>query len=395
MQYSYNELDIDTSTHKGKYVGIFDDHNIPEIPTSAFLVFLRDYKGVSLSTLHSYASTLVHFLNTVYASPSVRSWDRITPTQVKHYLENDRAVNLKSSSIEGCISRLKQFFEWANENGWLEESLKLSWILSHEKMAELKQYQAQQASTDPLSLFSQYISPSEFKFFLRFNPRKRSFERARDEIVLSLAYLSGFRSAETVNPDNINLKRIKKAIEDANDQGLKGFYLSIIGKGLNGGKVRNVYIPPELKNKILAFIRGPLKRKCPKADLLICKMVKGQSLPLETHHATSLFGETLNKLLSEGEIEETSAWRAHAKYRRFHSLRHSYATNFAMEIRLGKGFEKTLQERMGHAHITTTHIYLHFEAVLAGDHQAANKFGFNPDAGTCLESTQELINDQD
>ncbi|MGP9635148.1 tyrosine-type recombinase/integrase [Halomonas sp. AOP43-A1-21] len=393
MRYSYHELDIDTSTYKGKYVGIFNNRTVPEIPTSAFLAFQRDHKGVSLRTLHSYATTLVHFLNTVYASPTVRAWDRITPSQMKHYLENDRAVKLKSSSLEGCISRLKKFFEWCYENGWLEETFKYSWKLSHERMYELKQHQAQLASTDPFSLFSQYISPAEFKYFLSFNPRKRSFERERDEIILKLAYLSGFRSAETVNPVNITLTRIKKAVINAESRGFKGFYLDIIGKGRDGGKVRTVYIPSELKGQIISFMRGTLKRKCPKADLLICKVNKSKSAPLETHHATSLFGETLRKLLAQGAIGDSSAWRAHEKDRRFHSLRHSYATNFATEIRLGNGAEKVLQERMGHSHITTTHIYLHFEAVLAGDQLEANKFGFNPDSSKWITRFQDLIND--
>lgn len=313
---------------------------------------------------------------------------------MRYYLEEDRAKVLKSSSLKQTISQLKTFFDWVYLNGWLDNKFQYSWKLSHEKSRQLNLYQAQQNSTDPFNLFEQYISSMEFDFFLGFVPRKRTFERERDSIILKLAYYSGLRRAEIVDPHNISLKRIKAAIKSSEDQGIDGFYLDIIGKGKSGGKVRKIYVPPRLRKEIEAFIRGPLKRRCPLADLLICKVIQSKTFPLNKNHATALFNDTLNNLLSIGDVGRTREWRTHEKQRRFHSLRHSFATNYASVLRDNSEPIKRLQERMGHTHESTTHIYIHFEALMAKDFRRADQYSFDPHKIDKNKAWEELSDDQ-
>src|SRR5690606_38931303 len=97
------------------------------------------------------------------------------------------------------------------------------------------------------------------------------------------------------------------------------------------------------------------------------------TLALSSQHATNLFTQMRKSLLENGELEASRNWRI-ANKRSFHSLRHSYATNFADEILAKKQPLELLVERMGHADVSTTKIYLWFSAKRAGDAQAAQKY---------------------
>lgn len=374
MPYVYRKVQVSTATHRGTYISIADKTTFdPEVITSAFLVSLQQ-SGLSLKTIEKYASTIVHFLNAVYASSSVdKDWTNIKDQHLSAYQET-RAYELAPGTHTIVISNLKALFDWCFEYGWLDNPLGYSWKLPYEKQREIKEYRAEVKSRDPFNLFARYISKSDFDYLLTFNPRKKSFERVRDEIILKLGYYSGLRRAETVDPVNISLTKIKRAISEASKAGLEGFEITIIGKGKDGGKSRTVYIPPSLRRQIESFIRNELKRKAPNSDLLICRVENGAVSPLSEEHATSLFREAKAKLLEKGDVNLIRAWVKNERTRTFHALRHSYATNFADEIIRGDADLDLLQERMGHEHYDTTKIYLWFAAKRSGDQRMAQKY---------------------
>lgn len=376
MYFKHKLISVETETTKAGYFVLYDEDTMQiELPTTAYLVDMRD-NGSPNTTIINHAETLKHFLNHVYSKPLVRNWNKVHRPEMEAYI-NARARDLKETSFNSNISRLKGFFGWVFKTGWLDQPAIYKWNPDNEIMRKKKEEaleSSRHSSSDPFNLWHQYISPTEFEYFLGFNSRKATFLRERDEIIFKLGYYSGWRRSETINPTNINLSRIKDAIREADKNGLNGFTLNIIGKGKKGGKVREVYIPAPLKEQILNFINGSLKRNVPNSDLLICKVVGGEAKHLGIKHPTNLFAETLRNLLAEGEQEDSHEWRRNEATRRYHSLRHSYATNEATIIRLNNDSMKRLQQRMGHTYPESTDIYIHFEAVMAGDLKRAELY---------------------
>lgn len=354
----------------------------PDVPTS---IFLLTHKG-SPHTIENFAYTLCKFVNSVVESKSVNcDWRNLND----HHLQNYHialAKTLRTSSLSVEVSRLKTFFDWAWESGWLDRPFIYDWKLQHSVSRQLIADKVLDPNhnledKDPFGLYGQYIPEDDFNLALMYLPRKSIWERIRDDIVMRLGYYSGMRAAETTDPTNIGLKHIQNSIKRANERGLTGFELKIIGKGKNGGKPRTVYIRPEERRLIEHYMRNELKRQTPKATLLIGKRNGESTTVLSKKHSTLLFREIAKKLLIEGGREETRAWRENEVYRSFHSLRHSYATNFAADrVNIGLDPIDLLMERMGHRHRTTTQIYLWFAAKRAGDNQTANKYVSSLDA---------------
>lgn len=374
MKYKKSTISFPDRPHAPTYVGIFDISTLaPDIPACAFLIHQRDSNGSSRATQHNYADTIVHFLNAVAASPTLNGNWRIL--QAKHLAayHQERAFELKAGSLDVMCNRLKTFFDWCYESGWIDGRFNYNWKLPYELERKVKEHGGAAKSQDPFDLFGQYIPESEFEYALGFLPRKRSYERIRDEIVMRLAYSSGMRASETVDPHNINLKHIKESLRISRENGLEGMELPIIGKGARGGKPRTVYVHPDVVRRIDSFMRNELARQTPDAILLIGKKSDTRTSPLGWQHATNLFTEMRDNLLEKGELEATRNWRI-ANKRSFHSLRHSYATNFSDEIRMKKQPLEILVERMGHADVSTTKIYIWFSAKRAGDEQTAQQY---------------------
>lgn len=356
------------------YLGICDSRTrVPDMPACVFLINLRDAQGASEKTQHNYADTILHFLNAVAASPSLNGdWRLLEDKHLAAY-HKERAFELKQSSLDVMCSRLKVFFDWCYESGWMSKRFNYSWTLPHQFERKVKESRGAAKSQDPFDLFGQYIPEADFEYALGFLPRKKSYERIRDEIIMRLAYYSGMRAAETVDPHNIALFHIKECIKQSREKGLEGMEWPIIGKGSRGGKTRTVYVPPAVVRRIESFMRNELARQAPDATLLIGKKSDSRTLALSSQHATNLFTQMRKSLLENGELEASRNWRI-ANKRSFHSLRHSYATNFADEILAKKQPLELLVERMGHADVSTTKIYLWFSAKRAGDAQAAQKY---------------------
>ena len=373
MRYVVTETHYPEKLGQPTYLSIRDQKTrLPDIPSSAYLIYLRNQKGSSRTTQRNYADTISHLLNAVAASSVIcGDWRKLEPQHLASY-HRLRARELADSSLDVMVSRLRTFFGWAYESGWLNFPTPYSWRLPHEEEANLKVMRADQRSRDPFNLWGQYIPETEFKYFLTFNPRKSSYERIRDEIILKLGYYSGLRRSEIVHPDNFNLSRVRKAIKTSDDHG--GFELKIIGKGSHGGKVRTIYVTPEVTRQITSFIANELKRQTPDATLLIGKRKEKNTEPLNVNHATNLFTEIADQMLINGDAAKTQVWRSKVASRSFHSLRHSYATNFGGEVNLGRQEKELLMERMGHAFSETTEIYLWFSAKKAGDKEVADRY---------------------
>ena len=335
---------------------------------SAYLFSMTKDHGARLNSVKSYAATLVSFLNTVGEDPKIESFADITDKQMRAYLEliliDHKKV--KVTTVDQYISRLNQFYEYCYKAGFIEDKPHFSFQLSDAKKRESKLGGGRINSLDPFRLGEQYIPIQEFTELLAYKPRVGDYENERDDIVFKLGYFSGLRASETVSEDNFKISRIKQSISEADKKGDDGFLLWIIGKGSNGGKSRQIYVPSHLRQQILRFINT--SRSNILGDLLICKSNGAQ---LHERHASDTFSDAIDSLIkANGSFSD--AWKNN-RIRSYHSLRHSYATNLAQWLKERGLPRHLLNERLGHEDDLTTLIYIHFNAIITNDIDTQNE----------------------
>lgn len=346
--------------------------------TSLYLTSLvrgeRGRDAVALTTAEAHASTLCQLINEVEKDPFIEHWKDLTDEQMNIYLEIVLLQNkgVSANTVLQYIERLKSFFDWCVENSWFPRERGFSWQLSPGVMRDIKRHKSQAGSLDPFDLPKKYIDEQDFIDLQGYKEAGSEFEQERDGLILDLGYYSGFRAAETIDPDNLSIKKILAAIELSEKQGKAGIEINIIGKGSKGGKTREIYIPEPIKNKILRFIRGAHHRATKgSTDLLICKRDGG---PIKTRsHASKVFNKAKKNLIKSGKKQHLKRWSL-SDDKVFHCLRHSYATNLASWCYDNDKAYQLVQDRLGHSEFSTTKIYIHFSALLRGDTKTANEY---------------------
>ena len=181
-------------------------------------------------------------------------------------------------------------------------------------------------SLDPFGLYAKYLSYKDFETLSGYVVKKNARLRRRDELILRVAYETGCRGAEIVDPDNFSIPRIRSELKKAESSQRNEFLYAIIGKGRGSGKVRKIAFPTALAKDILRYANTP----------------------------------------------NLDMWIRHSRTRTFHGLRHTYATNLANRLRaLNENYEQ-LRERLGHESLDTTNIYINFEILLHGNAEEQN-----------------------
>jgi site-specific recombinase XerD len=346
--------------------------------TSLYLTALvRGEKGrdaVSLATAEAHAFTLCQLINEIDKDPFIEHWKDITDEQMNVYLEIVLLQNkgVSPNTVHQYIERLKSFFGWCVDNSWFPRERGFSWQLSPGVMRDIKRHKSQARSLDPFNLPKKYIEEHDFVALQGYKVAGSEFEQERDGLILDLGYYSGFRAAETTDPDNLSIKKILAAIESTEKLGKAGIEINIIGKGANGGKTRETYIPEQIKNKILRFIRGShLRATKGNTNILICKR---DGTPIRTRsHASKVFNKAKKNLIKSGNKQHHKRWTLSDR-KVFHCLRHSYATNLASWCYDNDKTYQLVQDRLGHSDFSTTKIYIHFSALLRGDTKTANEY---------------------
>jgi len=333
-----------------------------EVPVTAYLAHLTINEGLSKHTPKNYGSTIKRLLNEIDRDPLIESWKSISDKEMRAYIENyaDHLSKISKGDWGGTlgqhVDRISMFYEWAYQNGWLENPPAFTFLINEEIQLQVNMARGKRDSLDPFGIPAKYIPKAEFKDLLSYKSGSSSFVIERNDIVLKLGYYSGLRAAECTSPDNFTIEKIQKAIKAANAKNETGFELSIVGKGRNGGKPRVIYVPEHLRRQIENFINGSYKRVANKG-LLICNLDGSR---LSDSHASRTFQDTVKELLKSGKSKYHEFWSNSNKT--FHCLRHSYATNFAKKC-LNDGMDLIIvKERLGHESISTTYVYVHFIA---------------------------------
>jgi len=339
------------------------------LPATAYLIN-KSMKGLKIKSVEKYASIILSLIEEVEFDPEIDSLDDLNDSTMSAYLQKvlyeERGIS--GNSLNQHKQTLSNFFSLAFDMGYLKKPNRFTYRISD--AAELAQAKSQgrERSLDPYRLSEKYIPAKQFNLLLSFEASKNPYVRARNEIILRLGYEVGLRSSEVTSFENLSVAAIKKSINDSEGKKLNELELGILGKGGNGGKPRTVVIPPALKRKIQRFIKANKKHL---KTHLICNL---NGKELGSCYSSTIFNRAKKNLIRKLDLEKDINHQSKANVERwiantgwtFHALRHSFATNLAMEVISGnKKLPKVyVQERLGHEYARTTLIYCHFAAVL-------------------------------
>jgi integrase/recombinase XerC len=271
-----------------------------------FIEYLRVEKNASPHTLSNYGNDLAQFFK--YAEEQrIMDLTAVTYLNVRQFLAGLQARQYAKKTVARKLSAVRSFFLYLVREGVLEAS----------------PFSAVQTPKQD-KLLPKFIYPEELKQLLE-APDLNEPSGLRDAAIMECLYASGMRVSELVqaNVDDIDWQH--------------GVML-VFGKG---SKER--YVP--LGDYALRALRTYLEQARPRLSV--------------THSEKAVF---LNR--SGGRLTDRSVRRVIDKYveklamsRQIspHTLRHSFATHL---LEAGADL-RTVQELLGHEHVSTTQIYTH------------------------------------
>nr|DAQ61933.1 MAG TPA: Integrase [Caudoviricetes sp.] len=238
--------------------------------------------------------------------------------QIQEYY-NKLGKNKTYSQINKLNKLLKQFFSYAEREGFILKNPCNNITIPNKSVKK---------SVKPEI---EYFSEDEIKLL------KKAFMGHKFENLILTALGTGLRQGEllALKWENVNLEEkyleVKETVKKVyvfDDKGTKTLQ-TIYNTPKTSNSIRKVDLPDKLVN-----ILSNMKKE---SEFVFSE--NGEPISAKT-----LFGNW-KKVLSASEIP----------YKKFHSLRHTYAT-----MLLSRGVDlKTVQDLMGHSDITITQIYLH------------------------------------
>lgn len=272
-----------------------------------------------------------------------------------------REKGLAASTVKQYHGSIVMFYKGMERLGFVEKAIEVTEFLNSELQEKIDLADGIKNSLDPFGLYAKYLSRKDFVTLSGNVIKKSARLRKRDELILRVAYETGCRGSEIVNPDNFSIRRIRKALIRAEDDGKSEFLYAIIGKGRGVGKTRKIALPTSLAKSIIRYVDT---FKIP-GDIVFGSM---RHTALSPSYPSKIYKNCKNAIILYGSSNTPNLdlWIRHERARTFHGLRHTYATNLANKLRaLNENYE-LLRERLGHKYINTTRVYINFEILLNG-----------------------------
>ena len=289
-----------------------------------------------------------------------------------------RELGNSASTVHQHGMSVETFLKGMQQLGFSQREITLPKNFVDENFTEdVKKHLGKQNSLDPFGLYARYLNAKEFEDLLAYVKGKSARVRLRDQLAMRLAFETGVRAAEVVNPNNFTVTKIQRALNNADGDVVE---YQVLGKGKGMGKPRVIDLPVALGKELLDYHKKYLR----KGNLVF---VNNNHEPLRKQHCSEVFNEAKKRLIQEQEqqaVHRFDLWTQHFDTRTYHSLRHSYATHTAEIIRtagggLGRHYDH-LRSRMGHSHAETTKIYIHFATSLFGTDEEKNELFENDQA---------------
>ena len=274
---------------------------------------------------------------------------------------------LEASTVEHYHGFIAKFYRAMEHLGFIEKAIEVSEYINHSLQEEINLSAGTKNSLDPFGLYAKSLTYKDFETLSGYVDKKNARLRRRDELILRVAYETGCRGAEIVDPDNFSIQRIKSELKKAQSSQRNEFLYAIIGKGRGSGKVRKIAFPTALAKDILRYVHTFRVS----GDIAFGS---ARDIRLSTSYPSKIYKSCKDAILLNGNANTPNLdmWIRHSRTRTFHGLRHTYATNLANRLRaLNENYEQ-LRERLGHESLDTTNIYINFEILLHGNAEEQN-----------------------
>ncbi len=305
-------------------------------------------KHRTLATSNTYIQQLKMFFEELVFWNN-RDWRDITDEDIETYLYVHcfKKKGLAGSSILLQLTVIKEFYNWAYRFGLIEHPKEIDIGFEHPDLLHAMIYGRKEKLIQ-----SQYIGKEDFKNLLAGIDRTSRFLAIRDELALLLGYECGTRTSELTNPVNFNVKQLKRLIQQCDAENRTTFDLAIYGKG--GNKQRTLLITSRVFIKLKLYLsdrklRGKFTEELP---LFLTETGKPIQSP---DYGSSVFHSAKLSAFSSGDWDN----------KRYHSLRHSFATNLASWCyEENRPWQSIIPPRMGHNHWRTSLIYVEIDALM-------------------------------
>ena len=316
----------------------------------------------------------------------------------KYLFQGDGNAEKKrtASTVLQYGSSIVQLYEGLYKLGFVAHPLSIPSHFQNERLERRSElYVGTKNSLDPFDLHKQVLDSVDFNALLGYLgvTTKKAQLRKRNELIMKVAYETGCRASEIVNPWNFSKRRINEALKDATRNNRSFFPLVIVGKGAGAGKHRTIEFPVDLAREISSY----LKRFNIVGEAIFTNQ---HGMPLSSRAPTRIFKDCKDALIRDSDVtilgeERLQFWHTYFQNRTFHSLRHSFATNLVHKLtRLVDGGSlyqnyDHVKQLLGHASIETTKIYVAFDLSLRGSQQDKNQHLFGDLFKNLSEVTHE------
>jgi integrase/recombinase XerD len=273
-----------------------------------FLAYMASERGMSANTTAAYRTDLDQ-LSAFLREQAVSSWPEVTHDHVLGFMIFLRERRYANSTVARRTAAVKSFF---------------GYLISQQAIATDPTDQIDSPKVDRFP--PKAISPNQVDELLELPLRSSTPEGLRDKAMLELLYATGLRVSELVALDQ-------------NDVALEQGTLRCSGKA---GRERVLPLVDSAVTSLEEYLdtaRGQLARNSDQATEALFLNHRGKRLTRQGFW-----------LILKGYAEEVGLHDLTP-----HTLRHSFAAHM-----LGNGAElREVQERLGHASLSTTQIYAH------------------------------------
>jgi site-specific recombinase XerD len=313
----------------------------------SFLVeeLLQSARRPSKATWANYAFALSRFFT--FLEESSRSWNERpapgVPSVVADFRNYLLSASLKRSSINANLDVIARFFQHSLERGEIaqlpfamRESRRRD-VGTHSKRSTRPSVPRPDVKLRASKHIPKILSASEVIAFLRGfkNETLRLMARLQVETGLRVEELTSFPSAYVVDPDSVSGRSSFVVVR-----------LSPADMATKGDVERTIHVPRSLMHSLWLYVLTQRQTRSLGSSAALFLTQRGQ--PYKTRSVWKLYRE--NNGLPGKDVNP-------------HLLRHTYATHtlvaLTKHINAGNAL-LYVRDRLGHASINTTEIYLHY-----------------------------------